>query len=137
MMGINRELHFNCGTEKKRSEFGFAIAPLAPWGKWGADIEKPFLEGKPHGGMMVIQMRQNPRPDGRPGYIQTEIQPSQFIKHETGIFIRVNSHFEFEPDEEHPAQKAVETLDEAWEGAVAKHEEITSEVMLLASGKEG
>jgi hypothetical protein len=136
MMGINRELHFSCGSEPNRSAFGFAIAPLEPWGLWGAEIGKEIEDNKPHGGMMSLQMRQSPRPGDRIGYIQAEIQPSKLVRNNAGIFVRVNDHFEFEVDKEHPTQNAMEALESEWEGAAKKAEYILSDIMAHAAGKK-
>ena len=136
LMGINRELHFNCGSERNRSAFGFAIAPLEPWGKWGEEIAKNVKEDKRRGGMMRIQIREEPRPDKFTGYVQVEVQPSALIRNMSGIWVQTNDHFQFENNEEHPAQEAMETLETVWESANAKAESIIEDIMLRATGKK-
>ena len=133
LMGLNRELHFSCGSEAQRSKFGFSVAPPEVWGRWGEQIKKTASSEKVHGGMMRVQMREQPRPDDYAGYIQAEIQPSLLIRGGAGIFIQINNHFEITQDQEHPAQGAVETLEGAWELSLLKAEEIIGEVMLKAT----
>jgi hypothetical protein len=134
MMGLNRELHFSCGSEAQRSKFGFEIAPLQPWGEWGKEIHDAYSTDKAHGGMMRVSMRQVPRLDKREGYLQTDIQPSGVLQRD-GIHILVNDHFQFEPQEKHPALRAMETLEQIWEEDAEKAEKIISHIMQRATGK--
>ncbi len=134
MMGVNRELHFSCGSEAQRSKFGFEIAPTQPWGDWGKEIREAYAADKPHGGMMRVVMRQVPRLDKREGYLQTDIQPSVVLPND-GIFVLVNDHFQFQPHEKHPALRAVETLEQVLEEGAERAEKIISHVMLRATGK--
>lgn len=144
MLGLNRELHFSCGTEEQRSQFGLRLAPLEPWGQWGEEIRQSWANpaapigpgGPAHGGMIRIQMREQPRPDGYSGWIQADIQPSQLIRAGSGIYISVNNHFNIQRDQAHPAQEAVETLERAWEVAMAKAEDIIAGVMTSAVRRE-
>lgn len=56
MLGINRIVHFSVGDEPTRARIGNMLAPLEPWGAWGAAIAAS--KGDMRGGMLSLTMQQ-------------------------------------------------------------------------------
>ena len=90
-MGINRSVHFQVGGLAERDRIGRALAPVAPWGHWAAELG---VDGE-QGGMTSLTMSQV-RPAGRPrgGSINVKVEPSRRIgEGRLGIFVEVNDHY--------------------------------------------
>ena len=94
MLGINREMHFSVGSTEERDRIGFKLAPPDVWGDWASDIVA--AEGNIHGGMRSLEIRQTLVKDRPRGYVQATVQPSAKIKNQTGIYVRVNDHYEID-----------------------------------------
>lgn len=147
-MGINRMIHFNVGDENTRNRVGRVLAPLEPWGAWGAEISKgdelitkkarekelDFETLRKRGGMMSLVMQQSYTGDDRPaGYIQVTTQPSVKIRQGAGIYMCVNDHYEIkDADEPAGAEAIIEMLPKQFEKSIERSEAIIDQVMALS-----
>ena len=127
-MGINRKVTFSCGTEAIRDHLGKLLAPRAPWGDWGKEIDSVDRRFREHRGLIRLVMRQEPRPDQSKGYIQADIQPSQ--TNSSMVIIDVNNHFEIgSQDQVKGAAPATEILNAYWQSAIEFAADITDQIM--------
>ena len=125
MLGINFILHFDTGSFEAREAYAQKLAPREPWGEWGAAIEGT-PDGPGHGGLTSITMRQNTRPDGRPGAIIVRLEPSNRLQ-TSGIFAMVNDHYQFsEATDSAPAMEVIET---GWDASLSYSEYIINSIM--------
>lgn len=121
-LGINRSFTVDCGSEKVRDQFGSLLAPKSPWGEWGSAIESGAKAEK-HGGMVRLIMRQEPRPDGFDGYVQTDLRPNLSIN--TVVLVDVNDHYTVaEPEEVEGCQKVIDIIDSNWKPSMSTSETI-------------
>ena len=128
-MGINRSIHFKCPSEKVRDRVGRKLAPLAPWGTWGKDIQNAPVRPGLHGGMIRLTMREEPRSDNYDGYIGAEVQPSTLLSDNSGIYLEVNNHFKLAEKDPVDAESAVEVLEDTWDSSLEKSTKIFGELM--------
>src|ERR1700677_1725949 len=86
-LGINRSVHFNAGTQTERNRIGRLLAPLEPWGSWGAEmIDTETVES--NCGLRALTIIQQGRKDRKFGHIQTTVEPSLIISQgRTGIYM--------------------------------------------------
>ncbi len=99
--GMNYSGHFALGSQKQRHALGRAIAPLAPWGRWGELLETDDIDEV--GGLRSIDMFQTKVPGRARGYRQVRLEPSirnDIVNAKVGIFMSVNDHFEVPTQEE-------------------------------------
>lgn len=130
MLGINRDVHFSVGSVEARDRIGFMLAPTEVWGEWEPDIRA--AEGNIHGGMMSVEMRQSLVKDRPGGYIQATVQPSTKIKNRTGIYVRVNDHYQIDdPDKALGCEEVVGYLAAEFDNSIRRSEWIIDRVMAL------
>lgn len=127
-LGINFIVHFDCGSFEAREEFALELAPRAPWGAWGDQIQGA-IDGPGHGGLNSIAMKQSTRPDGREGYLVVTLQPSVRVPGGRGIFMMINDHYSFEQAEEKDSSLAMEVLELGWEKSLQYSQFIINSVM--------
>jgi len=110
------------------------MAPLEPWGSWGADSAKSE-KVEEQGGLRVLTMIQYGLKDRAHGFIQTSIEPSLVIGNgRTGIYMVVNDHYQLaKPDDAPDAREMVELLEERFESSLSRSEDIIDQVMALKS----
>ena len=129
-MGINREVHFQVNSFEVRDRVGRLLAPIEPWGEWGKELEP---DGK-HGGMISLTMRQV-KPGGRPigGHINVTVEPSARVgENRTGIYVRVNDHFEVEnPEGESTTTEVVTMLQGNFDESLRRADQIIDHLMSL------
>jgi hypothetical protein len=92
-LGLNRDVHFDCGSFEAMNEIGDVLAPKEFWGDFVTD------SGRRAGGLRSLTMEQSilvnnePAPlDGKKGWIRVQVEPSARIT-PTGIFVTVNDHY--------------------------------------------
>lgn len=94
--GINREAHYNLGSNDARNEFGTRIAPPEAWGSWGKklrDSQTGTAKGTSmQGGVINIQMRLPFLADGITGWLDITAAPSGLIENSSGVHFRANHH---------------------------------------------
>jgi hypothetical protein len=91
-LGINRQVHFDVGTEANRDQIGRTLAPPQPWGEWGAALSTELGGGR-HGGLQSLTMRQYIA--NRSGWLQAKIEPSLMIGGgRSGIYAEINDHYD-------------------------------------------
>jgi len=110
-MGINTEAHFRIETEEAWHNFGHLLTPKDLWNEI---LSSP--------GMNSITMEETKRKDGRKGHIRVTLEPSARIM--TGVFIRVNDHYEFDSNHASGCAKMVSVLEEAWNVSCERSENI-------------
>jgi hypothetical protein len=127
-MGVNRQAHFKFRNLEQRMHLGRAMAPLAPWGPWGQDIDK----GEVPGGLASLTMQQ-PRPSGPKGFLQITVQPSNSVPRKLGVFFQVNDHYEVASrDNLTGSEEIMEILDSQFQRSLARAEEILDQVLTEA-----
>lgn len=127
-VGINRTVHFGVGTEEKRNKVGRMLAPTAPWGEWGRRIDASSKDKR--GGFTNLTMLE-PR-GGAGGGIHATVQPSMFIKGNSGIFINVNDDHIFPQDEAKYAIPAMELLSGCFDASIIESEWIIDQIMSIS-----
>lgn len=132
--GINHDVHFRLGSAEERDRVGRKLAPTAPWGACGRDLR---LDGE-YGGMTSLTMSQL-RLDGRAagGQINVTVEPSKRISDERlGVYVRVNDHYAIDAGASETAERLISLLEENFDGALKRSEEIIDQVMSLATSRE-
>ena len=130
MLGINRDMDFSVGSIEARDRIGFMLAPPNVWGEWAPYIRA--AEGKSHGGMMSVEMRQSLVEDRPGGHIQAIVQPSTKIKNQTDIYVRVNDHYEIDdPGKALGCEEVIGYLATKFDDSKRRSEWIIDRVMAL------
>jgi hypothetical protein len=93
-LGINRNVHFGVGSEERRNQIGRQLAPVSVWGEWGKRIEAAPQSLR--GGFTNLTVQETR--EGGKGSIQATVQPSVFIKGNSGIFVNVNDEHVLQGD---------------------------------------
>ena len=129
-MGINREVHYLVNSFSVRDQIGRLLAPTKPWGEWGKKLEP---DGN-HGGMTSLTMAQV-QPEGRPsgGHISVTVEPSRRVgEGRTGIYVRVNDHYEVEnPEREGATSEIVTLLEDNFDESLWRADQIIDHLMSL------
>lgn len=88
--GINRIDHFELPDFQSRNKLGRKLAPIAPWGEFGQEMETKELELT--GGLLSLTMQKKSRSEGN--YMETNvtIEPSKLIDSSRGVYMMVNTH---------------------------------------------
>jgi len=136
--GINYQLHFALESAEQRVRFGRLLAPIAPWGAWGRNIEEESTEIEHTGGVREIIMEEA-APPGRKkgGYRRVNIAPSlrlDIVDPMLGVFISVNDHYAFEREKDEPidASLAIEELKNRFEQSIDEAKWIVEGLMKTA-----
>ncbi len=130
MLGINRDMHFSVGSIEARDRIGSMLAPPEVWGEWAPDILA--AEVKIHGGMTSLEMRQSLVKDRPRGYIQATVQPSTKIRNQTGIYVRVNDHYQIDdPGKALGCEEVVGYLAAEFDNSKRRSEWIIDRIMAL------
>jgi len=129
MLGINRVVSFDAGSDEARDKIGNVLAPKQPWGDWAADLEKG--NGPARGGMRSLTMQQTVVDDGREeGWTRAKIEPSMHSAF--GIYMEVNDHFQLkELDSVSGAEPVVTMLEGGFEESIRRSEWIIQQIMDL------
>jgi hypothetical protein len=126
--GVNRDAHFNVQDQATRTKIGRTLAPIAPWGKFGEQMEPS--ETHEVGGLQSLTMR---RLNSHEDYVRqtnARIEPSAHLKSPSGIYMQINSHFSIQGlDDGHGSEKAIENLAAQFQSCVNESEEIMSSIM--------
>ena len=128
-MGINRNIQFLTRDFRERDRIGRQLAPTAPWGDWGMELEP---DGE-RGGMVGLTMRQVNIPD-RPGgdQINVTVGPWDQGKDNRGVSIQVNDHYTLsEPDGRTATMEFIHILENRFEESLEHAEQIIDHVMSL------
>lgn len=129
-LGINREAHFNVGSQEVREQMGRRLAPPQAWGEWCARITAG--EGERHGGLRSIQMEERDLDDRVRGYVSATVQPSLRIPGNAGVYIAINDHYEIsDVSKPKDAGEMINKLTENWDKSMRKSEHIMDQVMRL------
>jgi len=95
-MGINYMAHFRVQSRKQQTALGRALAPVEPWGEWGAKVAQTETST---GGMTSLTMMQVEPGDRVAGNIAVTVQPSHRLQPPgTGVYVQINDHYEAGPD---------------------------------------
>ena len=128
--GINRAVHFRVKNFDVRDRIGRQLAPLDPWGPWASKLNLSGVQG----GMTSLTMSQND-PEGRPagGRINVTVEPSVRIADKrSGIFVRVNDHYEGGSANSGSAKPLMRLFRENFDESLDRSEQIIDYVMSLA-----
>ncbi len=130
-IGINRELHFDAGSQERRDRIGRILAPTEPWGH----IAELLHLNENQNGIVSLVIRQN-NPIGRllGGQINVKVEPSNRIGGgKTGIFIQVNDHYSSGSSEFSEEVNLLETLENEYDNSIHRAETIAEHLMSLAT----
>lgn len=122
-MGVNRDFHFDLGSEDPWNRLGHRLVPKEDWNG---------LLGSPGMQNLIVQ---GVRPDDLKGYLRVTVQPSAQIKY--GVFIAVNDHYILKTDEKEAdgADKARLILSERWNESMKRGSGIAQAIAEL--GEKG
>lgn len=129
-IGINYVEHFRLSSADKRVRFGRALAPLAPWGRWGEKIAA--LSGEEASGVAELTMQETYQ-DGS-GHMRVEVQPSAIIEPKAvGVFVYVNDHRNVSAsDNEEGASAAMAMLRDCFDHSLNQARSIVAELTEFA-----
>lgn len=131
--GINRRVHFRVRGLAERDRIGRTLAPVEPWGRWGADLGP---DGD-HGGMTSLTMSQLD-PPGRAagGRINVTVEPSNRTGDpRSGVYVGVNDHYPI--DETDPTTgRSIGIIEENFGASLKRSDELIDHVMSLAKEQE-
>jgi hypothetical protein len=117
LLGINHEAHFRASTVDKWHALGHKLAPKDFWRQW---FSAP--------GMQSLSIKQVPREDKEPGYVQITVEPSLRLG-PVGVYVRVNDHFEHNPGDEYiGASKVLTWLTEKWGPSTAFADKVFTQI---------
>jgi hypothetical protein len=91
-LGINYHAHFRVRDWKQQTALGRKLAPIEPWGDWGAALTGDDL--RTVGGLVSLTMQQSAPDDRLAGNIKVTVQPSATIEPGNGVYVQVNDHYE-------------------------------------------
>lgn len=129
--GINYFEHFRLDDPKRRLALGRQLAPLGPWGEWGAEIDG--LQRELTSGVVDLAMVQSYDPLGS-GELRVQIQPSNEIEpKDVGVFMLVNDHRVLTDVKTiDGAGPAVDKLDASFDSAIEKARAIVGSMKRFA-----
>jgi len=129
--GINRQLHFDVGSNESREHIGRALAPTEPWG----EIADLLHLNEEQNGMVSLVMRQN-NPLGRSlgGQINIHVEPSNQIGDgKTGVYVEVNDHYSSGTAESGEEINLIEFLGKEYENSIRQADKIADHLISLAT----
>lgn len=114
VMGVNRDFHYQLGSEEAWHAVGDRLAPKQDW---SGILKEPGLRS------LTMQGR---RPDSYSGYIGVKVQPSNRV--DLGIYIEVNDHYQLTSDSNTPAGKSdvFTILSEDWQDSMKRGVDIAT-----------
>jgi len=120
-VGVNRDVHFSCGTRAAYDRVGDRLAPKEFW----IDFLPPGKEGQRTGGLRTLIMEQSfqsvegkrVRIDGRAGHIHIKIENSSRADVSFGIYVSVNDHYDLRGKTNDPldGRVAAELVADRWD----------------------
>lgn len=129
-LGINFEVVYSCRSARQRMNFGRALAPLGPWGDFGARVSAPPLERA--GGITSITMQENPEDRIGAGYRRVEVEP---VLDRLRVKISVNDHFEVADLERvDGASEIVEILEAEFDASLVESKKIVGDLIDVSTG---
>lgn len=133
--GINVHTLLDVGGWQARDRMGRALAPIAPWGDWGAQL--PDESPEKNGGMTDLVMRQTFLEDRESGYIQARVTP--FELHQ--VKMDVNNHFDFESQWESKSRltgnDAAEIISDRFDDALGQCDYVVRQMLNFAGSVGG
>lgn len=131
-VGINRDVHFDCGSIDKRNHIGDVLAPKECWGDFLTADDQRL------GGVRVLTVEQSIpkhnrmyRLDGKPGWIRVQVEPSLRIP--SGVYVQVNDHFDLTVDAgPSDGRAAAELISSQWVQSLKRSDGLVDRVMELA-----
>lgn len=128
-LGINRDVHFEVASPDARDRIGRLLAPVEPWEPLRDKLE---LDNET-GGMLSLTMSQS-HPEDRPtgGKVDITVEPSNRIAGgRSGIYVRVNDHFEIDGNASDNRSQLMEFLDKRFDCSIKFSEDIVDHIMSL------
>ena len=126
--GVNRHAHFQLPSRQARMKLGRLLAPIVPWGEFGAQMEP--TDAALTGGLQSLTMRRLVANEGANVQINATVEPSMRLGGESGVYMRVNAHHEITglPDG-YGAGHAVNMLSARFEGLIEEADAIIDNIM--------
>lgn len=132
-LGINYFEHFRLDDPKRRVALGRRLAPIAPWGDWGVEIDG--LQRELTSGVVDLTMVQTYDPPGS-GELRVQVQPSVEIEpNDVGVFMLVNDHRVLDGVESQDgAGPAIDRLAASFDGSMNKARQIIGGMKAFTAG---
>jgi hypothetical protein len=135
-VGINRDVHFDAGSERARDRVGDVLAPKDFWGDF---VRR---NGEKAGGMRSLVMEQSiaiggqrTRIDGFKGWVQVKVEPSMLPGLPHGIFVEVNDHYDLTLDGKNAdGRLAADIVGEKWDASLRNSEQLIDRIMGIVYG---
>lgn len=128
-LGINRDAHFKVTSKRERDRVGRLLAPVEPWEPLSAKLK---LDNE-SGGMRSLTMSQS-HPEDRPtgGKVSITVEPSTRIADgRSGIYVRVNDHFEIDGNASDNRSQLMDFLDKRFDSSIKFSEDVVEHIMSL------
>ncbi len=121
LMGINRDFHYQLGSENAWHTVGHRLVPKADWEDL---LEKPGMKS------LVVQ---GVRPDDLQGYIRVKVEPSARVPY--GVYVEVNDHYELKGPNgtKSEASEAMQILSERWRNSMQRSASIAQKIASLGN----
>lgn len=128
--GINFSCHVRLKSWEQRQRFGRILAPVEPWGEFGATFDSDDAEKA--GGLTTLSMK-GPSPSFGPNCsIGATIQPSATVSDNAGIFVNINHHYKI--DDKTTGQEWAPHILEVFDDAILGSRKIIDH--LCSTGRE-
>ena len=128
-MGINRSVHFSVGSGNERNRIGRLLAPTAPWGAWGKDLESD--DPMKNGGLQSLAKINKKVGDRESGWVRVKLGPSESIKGNSGIVMEINDHYQFKDTTDALVMMGI--LQKRFDASMAEAENLINQIMSLKS----
>ena len=134
-LGINRDVHFKVGSAAEREDIGRQLAPLAPWGELGQELQLGDLGAGVSSLTMSQHARHSPTSSGQ---FNITIEPSrQIAVDSSGVYVRVNRHHAIDEGGRADATAHfMEVLADNFEATHRRSDQIIDHIMSLTSTRE-
>jgi len=131
--GINYTEHFELDEPARRVALGRRLAPIEPWGEYGAELDA-LVDDRTSGVVdLVMRLTYDPPESGG---LRVEIEPSELIEPlDVGVVMLVNDHRRItDTKEADGARPALTLLSEIFDESLSRSRKIVSDMHDFAKG---
>lgn len=91
-VGINRDVHFPLKDMETRTKLGRMLAPTAPWGPLGKEMDSD--DPTQVGGLLSLTMRTVENGEGFTLMKNIKVEPSAVLKGNSAVYMQANFHYD-------------------------------------------
>lgn len=125
---ITRTVHFSAGTESIQHRIGRMLAPTAPWGWWGDEIEHASRRS----GLSQLAMKHNSQEPPFDRAIIATVQPSEAIRPNLAIHMEILDQYTLPAAEKTTGcQEVITKLSGGFDQSIKQSETIIDQIMSL------